>query len=285
MRACRPSSLILFSACVVSRIFFVLLHPVFRLRTRQMQRYFLYLKYDGAAYHGWQVQPGERTVQGELQRALSTLLRGDVQVVGAGRTDTGVHARMMVAHFDAAEGLDCGQTVYRLNRILPKDMAADRMEAVDAGMHARFSAVSRTYRYYVHTRRDPFRRAYSCEMFYNLDFGMMNRAAALLLEYDDFAAFCKSHTDVKTTLCNVTEARWVRDGEYTWHFVITANRFLRNMVRAIVGTLIDVGRGRIGLEGFRKIIEGRSRSEAGDSVPACALFLENIEYGELEIKS
>lgn len=243
-----------------------------------MQRYFLYLKYDGTAYRGWQVQPEGRTVQGELQRALSVALRGEVPVVGAGRTDTGVHARMMVAHFDAAEGLDCSQLVYKLNRLLPRDIAADRVEAVSADMHARFSAVSRTYHYYIHTRRDPFRRAYSCEMYYIPDFDKMNEAAATLLEYDDFASFCKSHTDVKTTLCNVTEARWVQDDEYGWHFVITANRFLRNMVRAVVGTLFDVGRGRIDTEGFRKIIEGKSRSAAGDSVPACALFLEKILY-------
>ena len=243
-----------------------------------MQRYFLYLKYDGTAYRGWQVQPEGRTVQGELQRALSVALRGEVPVVGAGRTDTGVHARMMVAHFDAAEGLDCSQLVYKLNRLLPRDIAAGRVEAVSADMHARFSAVSRTYHYYIHTRRDPFRRAYSCEMYYIPDFDKMNEAAATLLEYDDFASFCKSHTDVKTTLCNVTEARWVQDDEYGWHFVITANRFLRNMVRAVVGTLFDVGRGRIDTEGFRKIIEGRSRSAAGDSVPACALFLEKILY-------
>lgn len=243
-----------------------------------MQRYFLYLKYDGTAYRGWQVQPEGRTVQGELQRALSVALRGEVPVVGAGRTDTGVHARMMVAHFDAAEGLDCSQLVYKLNRLLPRDIAADRVEAVSADMHARFSAVSRTYHYYIHTRRDPFRRAYSCEMYYSPDFDRMNEAAATLLEYDDFASFCKSHTDVKTTLCNVTEARWVQDDEYSWHFVITANRFLRNMVRAVVGTLFDVGRGRIDTEGFRKIIEGRSRSAAGDSVPACALFLEKMLY-------
>ena len=236
------------------------------------------MKYDGTAYRGWQVQPEGRTVQGELQRALSVALRGEVPVVGAGRTDTGVHARMMVAHFDAAEGLDCSQLVYKLNRLLPRDIAADRVEAVSADMHARFSAVSRTYHYYIHTRRDPFRRAYSCEMYYIPDFDKMNEAAATLLEYDDFASFCKSHTDVKTTLCNVTEARWVQDDEYGWHFVITANRFLRNMVRAVVGTLFDVGRGRIDTEGFRKIIEGRSRSAAGDSVPACALFLEKILY-------
>lgn len=243
-----------------------------------MRRYFLYFKYDGTAYHGWQVQPNARTVQDELQRALSTLLREDVSVTGAGRTDTGVHARMMVAHFDTGKDIDCPQLVYKLNRLLPRDISADKVMPVSDDMHARFSAVSRTYRYYVHLRKDPFRRAYSCELFYDLDFDKMNRAAAMLLGHDDFVAFCKSNSDVKTTLCNVTEARWVKDGEYSWHFVITANRFLRNMVRAVVGTLVDVGRGRVSLEGFKDIIDGGSRSDAGESMPGNALFLENIEY-------
>lgn len=243
-----------------------------------MRRYFLYFKYDGTAYHGWQVQPNARTVQDELQRALSTLLREDVSVTGAGRTDTGVHARMMVAHFDTDKDIDCPQLVYKLNRLLPRDISADKVMPVSDDMHARFSAVSRTYRYYVHLRKDPFRRAYSCELFYDLDFDKMNRAAVMLLGHDDFAAFCKSNSDVKTTLCNVTEARWVKDGEYSWHFVITANRFLRNMVRAVVGTLVDVGRGRVSLEGFKDIIDGGSRSDAGESMPGNALFLENIEY-------
>lgn len=259
------------------RKFFVLLHPKIKSGAK-MQRYFLYFKYDGTAYHGWQSQPNGNTVQDELQRALSTLLRGEVQVTGAGRTDTGVHARMMVAHFDIDGELDCPQMVYKLNRILPRDISADMLVKVADGMHARFSALSRTYHYYVHRHKDPFLRAYSCLLTYPLDFDVMNRAAAMLLEYDDFAAFCKSHTDVKTTLCKVTEARWVKDGEYSWHFVITANRFLRNMVRAVVGTLVDVGRGRVTLDEFRMIVEGRRRSGAGESMPGNALFLENIEY-------
>ena len=210
-----------------------------------MQRYFVYFKYDGTAYHGWQVQPNAVSVQEKLQDALSTLLREEIQVVGAGRTDTGVHARMMVAHFDTDKDVDGPQLVYKLNRLLPRDISADKVIPVSQDMHARFSARSRTYHYYVHQHKDPFLRHYSCELFYDLDFEKMNEAAAMLLEYDDFAAFCKSNTDVKTTLCDVTEARWVKDGEYSWHFVITANRFLRNMVRAVVGTLVDVGRGRI----------------------------------------
>lgn len=243
-----------------------------------MQRYFIYFKYDGTAYHGWQIQPNANSVQNELQRALSTLLREDVQVVGAGRTDTGVHARMMAAHFDAVGNIDCGQLVYKLNRLLPRDIAADRVVPVGCEMHARFSALSRTYHYYVHLRKDPFLRSYSCELFYDLDFDKMNQAAALLLCYDDFAAFCKSNSDVKTTVCRVTEARWVKDSEHCWHFVITANRFLRNMVRAVVGTLVDVGRGRVSVADFKKIVEGGERSGAGESMPGNALFLERIEY-------
>lgn len=243
-----------------------------------MQRYFISLKYDGTAYHGWQIQPNARSVQEEVQKALATLLREDIVVVGAGRTDTGVHAMMMVAHFDFSQSIDCEKLAYKLNRLLPRDISIDKVKAVSDDMHARFSAVSRTYHYYIHLRKDPFLRHYSCEMFYDLDFAKMNQAAEMLLDYDDFAAFCKSNSDAKTTICHVTEARWVRDGDHEWHFVITANRFLRNMVRAIVGTLVDVGRGRVSLDGFREIVEGRCRSCAGESMPGNALFLERIDY-------
>lgn len=243
-----------------------------------MQRYFIYLKYDGTAYHGWQIQPNARSVQEVLQHSLSTLMREDIQIVGAGRTDTGVHARMMTAHFETAEDVDCKQLVYKLNRLLPRDISVDNAFPVDRDMHARFSARTRTYHYYVHQRKDAFLRHYSCELTYPLDFDKMNEAAAILLDYKDFAAFCKSNTDVKTTLCEVAEARWIRDGEYSWHFVITANRFLRNMVRAVVGTLVDVGRGRLDIDGFREIVEGKSRSGAGESMPGNALFLEKITY-------
>lgn len=243
-----------------------------------MQRFFIYLKYDGTAYHGWQVQPNARSVQAELERALTTLLRTETPVVGAGRTDTGVHARMMAAHFDTEAEVDSPQLVYKLNRLLPRDIAVDRVEAVAADKHARFSATARTYHYYVHTRKEPFLRGYSFELPYALDFDLMNRAAAVLTGVDDFAAFCKSNSDAKTTLCRVTEARWVQDSETQWHFRIRANRFLRNMVRAVVGTLIEVGRGRMSLEQFAQVIAGRNRQQAGESVPGNALFLERIEY-------
>lgn len=273
-------------------------------------RYFITLSYDGTRYHGWQIQPNGISVQGELQRALSLLLRQDIQVTGAGRTDTGVHARMMVAHFDMAPTnlppkemlhpsmpispstpispislnpplrgeVGVGFLTYKLNRLLPRDIAVQKVEAVPDDLHARFSATSRTYRYFVHTVKNPFLRHYSLQLHYTLDFDLMNKAAAMLLEYDDFGAFCKSHADVKTTLCKVTHARWHQLSETEWYFEITANRFLRNMVRAVVGTLVDVGRGRLSLGDFRKVIEGKKRTEAGESMPANALFLENITY-------
>ena len=241
-------------------------------------RYFVWFSYDGTAYHGWQIQPNGNSVQAELQRALSTLLREEISVTGAGRTDAGVHARQMVAHFDFSEAIDLEQLAYKLNRILPCDIAVDRVELVDDDMHARFSATSRTYHYYIHTKKDPFSRPYSTELHYELDFDKMNEAGRILMTYDDFGAFCKSHSDVKTTLCRVTKAEWVQTSETSWYFEITANRFLRNMVRAVVGTLIDVGRGRLTLDDFRKVIEGKRRSEAGESMPANALFLENIRY-------
>ena len=241
-------------------------------------RYFVWFSYDGTAYHGWQIQPNGNSVQEELQRALSTLLREEISVTGAGRTDAGVHARQMVAHFDFSEAIDLEQLAYKLNRILPCDIAVDRVELVDDDMHARFSATSRTYHYYIHTKKDPFSRPYSTELHYELDFDKMNEAGRILMTYDDFGAFCKSHSDVKTTLCRVTKAEWVQTSETSWYFEITANRFLRNMVRAVVGTLIDVGRGLLTLDDFRKVIEGKRRTAAGESMPANALFLENIRY-------
>ena len=248
-------------------------------------RYFITLSFDGARYHGWQIQPNGPSIQEKLQWALSTLLREDIQVTGAGRTDAGVHARMMVAHFDFNgewEGqrlmLDCIQLTYKLNRLLPQDIAVQKVEPVSNDMHARFSAIARTYHYYIHTVKDPFLRTTSCELHYPLEFNKMNEAAALLLTYEDFGAFCKAHADVKTTLCKVTVAKWHQTSPTSWYFEITANRFLRNMVRAVVGTLVDVGRGRLSIDDFRKVVEGKRRTEAGESMPAHALFLEDVQY-------
>ena len=242
-------------------------------------RFFITLSYDGTRYHGWQVQPNGPSVQEKLQWALSTILRQDILVTGAGRTDAGVHARMMVAHFDVETMVyELQDLTYKLNRLLPQDIAIQMMEPVSDEMHARFSATSRTYHYYIHTVKDPFLRAYSCELHYPLDFQLMNEAAAILMTYEDFGAFCKAHADVKTTLCHITAAQWHQTSPSSWYFEITANRFLRNMVRAVVGTLIDVGRGRLSLDDFRKVIEGKRRTEAGESMPANALFLEEVKY-------
>lgn len=245
-----------------------------------MNRYFVTLSYDGTRYHGWQIQPNGVSVQERLQEALSTLLRKPVTVTGAGRTDAGVHARMMVAHFDwEGDAIDGRQLVYKLNRLLPFDIAVSKVEVVSMDMHARFSATSRMYRYYIHTMKDPFQRAYSCEIHYPLDFAKMNEAAQVLMTYEDFGAFCKSGADVKTTLCQMTKAEWVQTSPTTWYFEIRANRFLRNMVRAVVGTLIEVGRGRLSLDDFKRVIEGKQRSDAGESMPGNALFLEDVVYG------
>ena len=244
-------------------------------------RYFITLSYDGTDFHGWQIQPNGNSVQEELQKALSTLLRQPVAVVGAGRTDAGVHARKMVAHFDCQEPIDCAQFAYRLNRMVPRSMSVYDVKRVSEELHARFSATRRTYHYYIHTRKDPFLRHYSCEMHFDLDFERMNEAARALMEYSDFGAFCKSHSDVKTTICRVMAAQWHQTSPTEWYFEISAARFLRNMVRAVVGTLVDVGRGRLSIDEFRNVIEGRKRTAAGESMPANALFLEDVEYEKL----
>lgn len=241
-------------------------------------RYFITLSFDGTAYHGWQIQPHSVSVQEELQKALSTLLRMPVEVVGAGRTDTGVHARKMVSHFDINTELDCQQLVYKLNKLLPRDIAVQHVEQVSDDMHARFSAKSRTYHYYVHLGKNPFLRSYSWQLYGNPDFELMNKAAVVLMEYMDFTSFSKVNTDTKTNDCTITEAHWDRVGEGQWRFTITANRFLRNMVRAIVGTLMEVGRGRMTIEQLRQVIEAKDRCRAGDSVPGNALFLVDVKY-------
>ena len=241
-------------------------------------RYFVTFSYDGTRYHGWQIQPNGDSVQAQLQRGLSLLLRKEVTVTGAGRTDAGVHARKMVAHFDDTDEIDGCQLAYKLNKLLPQDIAVSEVERVPDDLHARFSATSRMYRYYLHTEKNPFLRSVSCEIHYPLNFSEMNHAAQLLLEYEDLGAFCKAHADVKTTLCKVTHAEWHQTSPTTWYFEIRANRFLRNMVRAVVGTLIDVGRGRLSLDDFRRVVEGKKRAAAGESMPAHALFLEDITY-------
>ena len=244
-------------------------------------RYFIYLQYDGTAYHGWQSQPNATSVQETIEQKLSLLLQRELFIIGAGRTDAGVHARLMVAHFEG-EGLnlDKGQLdelTHRLNNILPKDISIIKIVPVTEDAHARFSPISRTYRYYVTTRKDPF-NPYSYRLYWDLDLDLMNKAANKLFNYTDFTSFSRLHTDVKTNNCKIMEAHWTETtpGEYV--FIIKADRFLRNMVRAIVGTLILVGRHRLSIEDFCKIVEGKNRCKAGDSAPANALFLEDIEY-------
>lgn len=244
-----------------------------------MQRYFIYLAYDGTNYHGWQIQPNGVSVQECLMNALATFLRKEIEVVGAGRTDTGVHASLMVAHFDYdGEPLDPEQVAEKLNRILPPDISVYEVRRVKPDAHARFDATSRTYKYYVATHKYPFDRLYRCRMHPSLDFDRMNEAAQVLYDYTDFTSFSKLHTDVKTNNCRITHAQWTLQDAHTWVFTIRADRFLRNMVRAIVGTLFEVGLGKMTVEEFRRVIERKDRCEAGTSVPAQGLFLINIQY-------
>ena len=243
-----------------------------------MFRYFIYFSYDGAAYHGWQVQPNAITVQQVLEEALAKLVRQPVPLVGAGRTDAGVNAACMVAHGDFPCEADCAQLVYKLNKILPPDIAVSDVRRVKDDAHARFDALSRRYNYRLVTAKSPFARRYACRVLPGVDFEAMNRAAEILYEYTDFTSFSKLHTDVKTNNCKVTFARWRQVGDNEWVFEIEADRFLRNMVRAIVGTLLLVGRGKLTLDGFRAVIENKARGEAGDSAMGEALFLVDVKY-------
>ena len=243
-----------------------------------INRYFLYLSYNGANYCGWQRQPNGKTVQEVIEDSLTTLLRNETPIVGAGRTDAGVHARMMIAHFDAdIDYLGIDKLISRLNGILPKDIAIQNILQVNNNAHARFDATARLYRYYITTKKDPFLVNSHYRIFEELDIDKMNACANILFEFEDFGSFSKSHTDVKTNICKMMIAQWEqKDNEYI--FTVKANRFLRNMVRAIVGTLIEAGRGNLDERGMRNIINAKNRQVAGCSVPGHALFLEEIEY-------
>lgn len=243
-----------------------------------MRRYFIYFSYDGTDYHGWQYQPDAVSVQQKMEEALSLVLRRKTSVVGAGRTDAGVHARMMVAHYETDTEMEAEKVTFKLNCLLPSDIAVYRIIPVSPEAHARFSAVSRMYRYYVTLSKSPFYSRYATRLYYTLDFDKMNEAAALLLDYTDFGCFCKAHSDNKTNICHISTARWYRQEEGLYYFEVRADRFLRNMVRAIVGTLLEVGRGKTTLSQFEDIIKSGNRSHAGDSVPAQGLFLEDIVY-------
>lgn len=245
-------------------------------------RYFMKLAYNGACYHGWQSQPNAISVQETIEKALSMLMRSDIKITGAGRTDAGVNAAVMYAHFDVEEGVcDTSVLVQRLNAVLGKDIVIRAVFPVHDEAHARFDAVSRTYKYFVHTEKSPFLYPFSWKANGKLDFDLMNEAASRLTGYTDFTSFSKLHTDVATNNCRVTHARWEREGEQ-WVFTITADRFLRNMVRAIVGTLVDVGRGKITVEQFCEIIEKKDRCSAGTSMPGNALFLWDVKYSYID---
>lgn len=241
-------------------------------------RYFLELSYHGKNYHGWQRQPNAISVQEVLEKALSTLLRKSISIIGAGRTDAGVHAKVMVAHFDTVlTSIQEEQLVYHLNQFLSSDIAIHSLKKVNPGAHARFDAISRSYEYYITSEKTAFNNDLHFLFKNPLDIDAMNNAANCLLDYEDFECFSKANTDVKTFLCKIEKAEWIKS-ENGYIFTITANRFLRNMVRAIVGTLLNVGEDKINTKQFLMILESKDRSKAGFSAPAHALFLTKITY-------
>lgn len=244
------------------------------------QRYFIELAYNGTRYHGWQIQPNAIAVQELLNKALTTVLRQPVETTGCGRTDTGVHATEFFAHFDqsTAHGPLTMNGIGRgINALLPNDIAIKNIIPVHTDAHARFDATLRSYEYHIHFNKDPFKHNYSWQIKDRPDVALMNRAAAIIMEYTDFSCFSKSNTQVKTNNCKISRAEWVETGNGIV-FHISADRFLRNMVRAIVGTLLQVGRKLMEPEAVRAIIESKNRSEAGTSVPACGLYLTEVKY-------
>ncbi len=243
-------------------------------------RYFIQLQYKGTNYHGWQIQPNASSVQEELNMALSLLLKEEINVVGAGRTDTGVHASFFVAHFDVTSSISNLQKLtFKLNSFLDKDILIETIFQVDETFHARFSPVARTYYYFISRKKVPFLFESVAIVHYDLDLDKINEASEVLLEYTDFTSFSKLHTDVKTNNCKIHSARWFQQNGLLV-FEITADRFLRNMVRAIVGTLIEVGRGKITTQKVREIIEKQDRGLAGASAKPNGLFLSDIKYPE-----
>ncbi|RDC55120.1 tRNA pseudouridine(38-40) synthase TruA [Pedobacter chinensis] len=243
------------------------------------KRYFIQIAYDGSLYHGWQIQPNAITVQELLDKAMSTFYRQPIETLGCGRTDTGVHATGFYAHFDV-ENLEESKVlnaVAGINAMLPYQIAAKKIVPVSDDAHARFDAISRAYKYYIHFEKDPFKLNRSWLVKDKLDVDLMNQAAKLLLDYTDFSCFSKSNTQTFTNNCKITTAVF-EEKENGLVFTIQADRFLRNMVRAIMGTLVRIGKHEINLEDFKTIIESKNRSNAGQSVPACGLYLVKVEY-------
>ncbi|MCD4788458.1 MAG: tRNA pseudouridine(38-40) synthase TruA [Bacteroidales bacterium] len=243
-------------------------------------RYFLKLAYKGTRYNGWQIQKNAPSVQAAINNALSAIFKTEINVVGCGRTDTGVHAKKFYAHFDLVKSFtttEKNNIIRKLNGYLPSDISINSILPVTAEAHARFDAIFRTYQYFILRKKDPFYKEYSYYVYGDLDMDLMNRGADILFEYQDFTSFSKVKTQVKTNICKLKHARWEQK-DHLLVFTITADRFLRNMVRAIVGTLLDIGRGKNSLSDLRIIIENKNRSDAGYSVPARGLFLTEVEY-------
>jgi tRNA pseudouridine38-40 synthase len=244
-------------------------------------RYFIKLAYKGTNYFGWQYQPDAISVQETLNKALSTILKTKIDIVGAGRTDSGVHAKEMFAHFDYEPEIDTDKLVYKLNSFLPKDIAIFDLIKVHDDAHARFDATKRTYEYHIHTKKNAFESDDSWYYSLPLNIQKMNEACKILFEYIDFECFSKTHTDVNTFNCKIFEANWQQIDDKLI-FTISADRFLRNMVRAIVGTMINIGLEKVSLNNFREIIQSKNRNKAGFSVPAHGLYLTQIEYDYLK---
>lgn len=245
-------------------------------------RYFVQISYLGTAYHGWQIQPNALTVQEAMDERLSLLLHTDIRSVGCGRTDAGVHAHDFFLHFDLDHSLtrtECEDLVYKLNRFLPADISVKTLFPVKEEVHARFSALSRTYTYTISTRKNPFGMQTSWHYSYALDLDSLRAAAAQLLEYTDFAAFSKKDTDIVGTHCTLMVSDWT-ETEHGLIYTVKANRFLRNMVRALVGTQLKIGKGLLSLDGLRAVVESRDRCKAGESVPAQGLSLVQVIYPE-----
>lgn len=242
-----------------------------------MYRYFLYFSYVGTHYHGWQIQPNANSVQSEIENALSTIHQQKTEVVAAGRTDTGVHAKLMVAHFDSDIDWEQRSFVHRMNLMLPKDIGIEKIIKVSNKAHARFDAISRTYRYLICQPKNPFLQGRAYQYKHQFDLNSMNAATKLLLGERDYSCFSKSRTQTFTNNCNILSASWKEEGELLV-FNIAANRFLRNMVRAVVGTLIEVGEGKRSVDNIHELIESKNRSNAGKSVPAEGLYLVDVSY-------
>lgn len=244
-----------------------------------MKRYFFEIAYDGTDFFGWQIQSNQVSVQETIELVLSKLNSNEeIKIVGCGRTDTGVHASSYIFHADMNEIISTEELIFKMNRMLPSSIALFSIQEVHSDQHARFDAKWRTYRYHIHTSKNPFKERFSTYFPINLDVESMNAAAQFLIGKQDFATFSKLNTDVKTTICEVSKAQWVKDSENSIYFEITANRFLRNMVRATVGNLVLVGQGKMSIDDFKMLLDAKDRSKAKGAAEAQGLFLREIEY-------